>query len=126
MNGSPFDHRQDRELGDALRTALTGRDEPAFVHAVVASAALLQDRGYDDADWWEVLSGWARPGLAAAAIGLAAVAALRMGVAGAAPDAVPELVDPLQAAAEIPAAFLAAQAPDLNEVLALELGNWGN
>ncbi len=44
MKVSPFDHRQDRELGDALRSALSGRDEAAFVRSVVASAALQQER----------------------------------------------------------------------------------
>ena len=36
MKVSPFDHRQDRELGDALRSALTGSDEAAFVQLDVS------------------------------------------------------------------------------------------
>jgi len=123
MKGSPFDHRQDRELGDALRSALSGRDEAAFVESVVASAALLQDRVDDGGEWLEILGAWARPGLAAAAIGMAAAATLWIIGARGTADGATLLADPLQASVEIPAEFLAAQPPDLNEVLALELGN---
>lgn len=121
MKPSPFDHRQDRELGDALRTALSGHGEAAFVQSVVARAALPQDRAREDGDWWEFLSEWARPGLAAA--GFAAAMAVVWIATGNSSDSVALLEDPLQASAEIPAAFLAAQPPNLNEVLALELGN---
>lgn len=123
MRPSPFDHRQDRELGDALRTALTGQNEEMFVSSVVASAALLQAGGGESGDWWDILSDWARPGLAAAAIGLAAATAFWWTGLGDSPNSAMLLDDPLQASAEIPAAFLTAQPPDLNEVLALELGN---
>ena len=123
MKISPFDHRQDRELGDALRSALSGRDEEVFVQSVVASAALLQDRVDDGGEWLEILGAWARPGLAAAAIGMAAAAILWWSGPGGPSDGATLLADPLQASVEIPAAFLAAQPPDLNEVLALELGN---
>ena len=123
MKVSPFDHRQDRVLGDALRSALSGQDETAFVQSVVASAALLQDRVDVGGDWWEILSGWARPGLAAAAVGLVAAMAFWWTGTRGTLDTAAILADPLQASGEIPAAFLAAQPPDLNEVLALELGN---
>ena len=120
MRPSPFDHRQDHELGEALRSALSGVDETAFVESVVSRAASLQDRIQEDGDWWEVLCAWAAPGLAAAAIGIVAAAAFWWtGARGTAN----ELTDPLQASAAIPAAFLASQPPDLNEVFALELGN---
>ena len=123
MKVSPFDHRQDRELGDALRSALSGRDEAAFVQSVLANAALLQDRVDDDGDWLDILGAWARPGLAAAAIGMAAAVTLWWSGTGGPDNGATILDDPLQASIEIPAAFLAAQPPDLNEVLALELGN---
>jgi len=123
MNVSSFDHRQDRELGEALRSALSGQDEAAFVQSVVVSAALLQDRVDGGGDWWEILSGWARPGLAAAAFGLAAAATLWWSGSRGPSDAAMFLTDPLEASVEIPAAFLTTEAPDLNEVLALELGN---
>jgi len=113
MRPSPFDHRQDRELGDALRLALTGQNEEAFVNSVVACAALLQAGGFDSGDWWDILSEWARPGLAAAAIGLAAATALWWTGMGDSPNSVMLLDDPLQASAEIPAAFLTAQPPDI-------------
>ncbi len=123
MRVSPFDHRQDRELGDALRAALSGRDETAFVRRVVDSAAEIHLRQLDDGEWWEILNAWARPGLAAAVIGMLAAAALWWSGTGAQSNVSTALDDPLQAAVEIPAAFLASQAPDLNEVLALEMGN---
>jgi hypothetical protein len=123
MKLSPFDHRQDRELGDALRSALSGRDEAAFVRSVVASAALQQERVDAGGDWLDILGAWARPGLVAAAIGMAAATILWWGGAQDPFNGETLLTDPLQASVEIPAAFLAAQPPDLNEVLALELGN---
>ena len=123
MKVSPFDHRQDRELGEALRSVLSGSDEVEFVQSVMASAALLQDRVDDGGDWLDILGAWARPGLAAAAIGMAAAATFWWSGSRGADNESALLADPLQASIEIPAAFLAAQPPDLNEVLALELGN---
>ena len=123
MRNSPFDHRQDRELGDALRSALTGHDEESFVRGVVNAAARLQLHRADEAEWWEILNEWARPGLAAAAIGAAAAAALWWSGSQNSVATTAELADPLQAAVAIPAEFLTSQAPDLNEVLAIELGN---
>jgi hypothetical protein len=123
MKVSPFDHRQDRELGDALRSALSGGNEAAFVRRVVDSAAEIHQRKLDGGDWWEILNAWARPGLAAAAVGAVAAAALWWSGSTQSSDTTVALADPLQAAVEIPAEFLANQAPDLNEVLALELGN---
>jgi len=122
MQNSPFDHRQDIELGDALRAALSGSDEAAFVRRVVA-AAELQQQQVTDGDWWEILNAWARPGLAAAVVGIITATFLWWNGAGSQAETQTALADPLQAAVEIPAAFLASQAPDLNEVLALELGN---
>lgn len=120
---SPFDHRQDRELGDALRSALTGSDEEAFVRRVVTAASAVDLRHVDGGDWLEILNDWARPGLVAAAAGMIAAAVLWWSGAQAPTDTTAALADPLQASVEIPAAFLASQEPDLNEVLALELGN---
>ncbi len=123
MNNSPFDHRQDKELGEALRSALSGQDDAAFVQTVVARAALLQDRADDGGDWLEILTAWARPGLAAAAIGLAAAATMWWTGNQGPSETTMALADPLEASGEIPAEFLETQAPDLNDVLALELGN---
>lgn len=64
----PFEARPDEELGALLRQHLGGSDEAAFVarlrHAVVRA---------DRAESWEVLAGWARPGLVAAGLAAAAI-----------------------------------------------------
>ena len=124
MKMSPFDHRQDRELGNALRSALSGNDEAGFVQRVVDSAAAIQEQRAEGGDWWEILNSWSKPGLAAAAIGIFAAALFWWaGTQQEVPTSTNALADPLQASVEIPAAFLANQAPDLNEVLSRELGN---
>jgi hypothetical protein len=64
-----FDHRPDAALGELLREALTAPDDPAFVRRV-------KDRipqPIVGESWWEILGGWARPGIAAAIAVLAAV-----------------------------------------------------
>lgn len=66
MTTSPFNHRPDPKLGKALRELLTPEDHRAFVSRVVASARSQFNRDLAVADWWDVLSAWARPGLAAA------------------------------------------------------------
>jgi hypothetical protein len=64
-----FDHRPDRVLGDALREALSATDDAAFARRVVdRMPSVLAGES-----WWEVLGGWARPGVAAAAAILVAV-----------------------------------------------------
>ena len=64
----PFDAQPDEELGGLLRLHLGGTDEAAFVDRL--RAAVLQA---DRAESWEVLAGWARPGLVAAGLAAAAV-----------------------------------------------------
>ena len=65
--GTPFDHRPDPRLGAALRSALSGRDDTAFVARVLARVGTAQ------LPYWEVLASWARAGItAAAAAGLIA------------------------------------------------------
>lgn len=122
MRKSPFDHRQDLELGEALRSTLTGTDEASFVQRVVGRAAEHQGRVYSGGEWWDVLSAWALPGLSAAGVGVAAAATIWFVGFDGQPtaDTPPDLV---QAAAEIPEAFLTTQAPLLDEVLAMEFGN---
>ena len=70
---TPFDHRRDTVLGDALRAALSSDDDGRFVHQVLA-------RADEPVLWWEVLSGWLRPGLAAALL-LTALGGLWLGQA---------------------------------------------
>lgn len=59
---TPFDHRPDPGLGDALRAALESGDQAAFVARVMAGLDAAR------APSWEILAGWARRGLAAAAV----------------------------------------------------------
>ncbi|HEY2825925.1 MAG TPA: hypothetical protein VGI83_10300 [Gemmatimonadales bacterium] len=72
---SPFDHEPDRELGRALRDLLESRDDAAFTRRVLGVTPWPQ---VGVGDWWDVLGGWSRPGLAAAVL-LAAVAGFWMG-----------------------------------------------
>jgi hypothetical protein len=67
---SPFDHRPDPELGALLREALVPEEDPAFVERVLGALARTGD-GYPSL-WWQVLGTWARHGVAAALVGLAA------------------------------------------------------
>lgn len=124
MTGSPFDHERDRELGKALRNLLSGNDNDAFVQRVLARVAEVKDYPASATAWWEVLSGWARPGLAAAAIGLLLTATIWItGLLGGGAGQV-ALGDPLLPLddTELSSVLMArTQPPDLNEVLALGL-----
>jgi hypothetical protein len=61
-----FDHRPDPALGEALRAALSSSDDAAFVRRVMERVPQTIRRD----PWWEVLSEWARPGVAAAVAAL--------------------------------------------------------
>lgn len=63
---SPFGAGPDRELGDLLREALTPDGQADFVSRVLAR--LPESRSL-----WDVLAGWARPGIAAAILLAAAL-----------------------------------------------------
>lgn len=63
---SPFNHRRDRDLGDALRDVLGPRDHIAFVRRVLVRARGQLPESLDDASSWDVLGAWSAPGLAAA------------------------------------------------------------
>lgn len=63
---SNFDPGRDRELGDLLREALTPPGNGEFVSRVMAR---LPGAG----SFWDVLAGWARPGIAAAILLAAAL-----------------------------------------------------
>jgi len=60
MTEHTFDSRPDPELGALLRAQLDARDHAAFAARVVGR--LRRGTGSQ----WEVLAGWARPGIAAA------------------------------------------------------------
>ncbi len=64
----PFDAQPDEELGGLLRAGLDGPAPEAFT-ARLRSAVVEAER----AESWEVLAGWARPGLVAAGLAAAAV-----------------------------------------------------
>ncbi len=68
---SAFDHERDERLGDVLRAALNVPGEDVFIRRVLV-------RITEPLTWWEVLGGWARPGLAAALV-LAAAAGFWLG-----------------------------------------------
>ncbi len=115
-----FDHRPDPELGAALRQAVEPRDgtQAAFVARVLA--------GYDAAraggggvPTWDVLAGWARPGIAAA-VAAAALAGFLVGRALEPPDA-PASFDTAFAPTSGPglaALVTAADPPDASVVFA--------
>jgi len=78
---TPFDHRPDARLGEALRAALDPGDQAAFVARVLAAAAR-------PARTVDVLAAWARRGLVAA-MAAAAVAGFLVG-RGSPPTSSPE------------------------------------
>jgi len=80
---TPFDHRPDPVLGDALRAALAPRAPAEFVARVLAAAARPADPLTD------VLARWARLGIAAALLAaLAATLLVNRGARGATESAV--------------------------------------
>lgn len=63
---SPFDHRRDRELGDAIHALVDPRDHDRFVERVLTRARRQLQGVRDTFNSWEVLGSWSGPGLAAA------------------------------------------------------------
>ena len=106
---TPFDHRPDPQLGEALRAALDPGDHAAFVAAVLAA-----DR---PARTMDVLATWARRGLAAAMVA-AALAGFLVGRGGE-PATLPEdALAPTSAGAASIALVTAAKPPDASVVFA--------
>lgn len=66
MTTSPFDNRPDEELGRLLRAALTGPAPEAFLARLRLAIA-----GAEPGSQWDVLAGWVRPRVIAAAIAAA-------------------------------------------------------
>lgn len=62
MTMSPFDNQPDPEMGRLLRERLTGPAPEAFLRRLKGAVAA------ERADQWDVLAGWARPRVLAAAI----------------------------------------------------------
>src|SRR5258706_16398178 len=65
-----FDHRPDAIVGEALREILSAPDDAAFARRVMDRVPQV----IAGESWWEVLGGWARPGVAAAVAVLAGAA----------------------------------------------------
>ena len=120
---SPFDHKPDAVLGEALRVALEPDDHAGFVRRVLAAAEPLLRRDAVPTDWWEILGGWARPGLTAALL-LAAWAAFRLKAETPRADqpisALEEGFQSEGGAAAAPVLLASNRPPDLNVVLAPE------
>jgi hypothetical protein len=121
---SPFDHRPDTELGQALRESLTQPGEAQFVRRVVTAA----EHVYGSAvvtPWLNVLTAWARPGLVAAMFLVALVAfsaGLWIGRSSGTTVATP-VVDPLADSGQlgVPALMAGEEAPDMDVVLAVAM-----
>lgn len=124
MTGSPFDHRPDSELGAALREALAASDDAQFAARVLVAAEAVQ--GDIATPWWAVLTSWARPGLVAALLLIAAVGFWLGAMTPAGDQANGALGDPLIANEDqpsVPALLAGQQVPDVDYVLAVALGN---
>jgi hypothetical protein len=66
MTRSPFDNQPDEALGRILRAELTGPAPEAFLRRLRQAIA-----GAEPGTQWDVLAGWARPRVMAAAIAAA-------------------------------------------------------
>jgi hypothetical protein len=113
MTHSNFDHSPDPVLGEALREVLAVGDDPAFVHRVTARLGAADT-------WWQVLGAWARPGMVAALLTVAAGGflfgrALVLPRSSAVTDATPAVI-------EVSSLLGEDRAPDLNQVLAEGIG----
>ena len=100
-----------------MREVLEAGDNRVFVTRVMAEIRALDVRPFRSA-WWEVLGGWARPGLAAAA----ALVALTIGltITSRTSGAVEETTtadDALQASTEASVLTLATNPPDVGFIL---------
>lgn len=121
MSGpSPFDHRPDPELGALLREVLDQGGDQTFLDRVLAAAGRVE-AGAPAA--WQVLGGWARHGVAAVLVGLAA-ATIWWASASKRNEAEPSLEEVFLASAEpaAPPFLTATTAPaSFDQVLASSL-----
>lgn len=110
MTANPFDHERDTKLGALLAEHLEPEDHSGFVRAVMS-----QIRSADTS--WEVLSRWARPGIAAAVAFFAGVTvwfALNL------PVDEPTLADAMRPG-DAPASLFSSDQPDNELVLEVVL-----
>lgn len=122
---SPFDHRPDAEIGRHLRDALSGPDDAAFVRQVMGSAEQVYGEVLPG-QWWGVLTAWARPGLVAAMLVVAAMAFWAGLAVGRSENAaaLATLTDPLSgnnSQLDVPALLAERQAPTVDVVLAVAM-----
>jgi hypothetical protein len=114
---SPFDHRPDEEIGSALRELLSAGSDAVLAARITAAAASVYGRG--GVLWSEVLGGWARPGVAAAAV-LALAATLWTATASSQPEPEVTLEDALRPVAESvapPVLVAATTEPELERLM---------
>lgn len=120
---SLFDHRPDPELGQALRRVLDAGDQGEFIRRVLGAAEPLFGIETGGGNWWDVLSAWARPAVAAA-LTLAAAATFWLVRASSGNGQEITLEDALRPANEtdVPAALVVGLSPpDLDVILAASL-----
>ncbi len=126
MSLSPFDHERDVQLGNVLRDALAADDDETFANSVVARLKEVEGVRPGSGEGWDVLYAWARPGVAAATLGLAAALSVWMGGNGTFRQSDVVLDNPLQPANEafVTSALLTTtQPPTVDVVLGMALEN---
>ena len=111
MTGNSFDHQRDIQLGAILREHLDAGDHPGFVRQVLAGIHSTDNS-------WDVLSRWARPGIAAAIAFLMGVSVWFALKGTPTPDAT--LADAIRPA-NAPANLLSSAQPDDDLVLQVVL-----
>ncbi|MEE8191229.1 MAG: hypothetical protein V3T74_00685 [Gemmatimonadales bacterium] len=119
---SPFDHRPDPELGRALEDALSAPDDERFARQVMAAADSVFGAGGSES-WWQELTAWARPGLVAAMLLIAAGAFWMGSQMGQRGNGTGALGDPLSAADSeqlgVPVLLAGGEAPSVDAVMAV-------
>ena len=116
MHPSPFSHQPDPELGNLLRAALSPQDNEAFTDRVLAGFDEAQRRGLPFVD---VLAGWSRAGMVAAIT--AAIIGMYLLRPGSPILETATSIDDILAEEPVPAALVAAPAPDPNAILAIAI-----
>ena len=111
MTGNSFDHQRDDQLGAMLRDHLEAADHAGFVRQVLVGIQSTDSS-------WDVLSRWARPGIAAAIAFLTGVSLWFALNTSATPDAT--LADALQPE-NAPTDLLSSAQPDNDLVLQVVL-----
>ena len=111
MSDNRFGTERDHKLGDLLRRHLEPSDHPGFVRRVLVGLHATDNS-------WDVLSRWARPGIAAALAFILGAATWVILQSGAEPQSLAEAVLP----GDAPAPLFSATRPDNELVLEVILG----